>query len=343
MGPILTDALMGAEHVEGITRFNVRGDAVLGVGIQIPRHFWSDITGDRGSPQVVGPINIGTRPSLLIRTPIVNRTGERVGTDLVLFSAEGLQGIIRDDTGLGKNAGILFIDRGADPPSTVLIDGDGSSQLAHKTALRDFAGELTTAMDTESSGMAQRDGMFAAFATVTGTRWALVSYLPADAVYAPSRMQIGWVLAVIALLIAAGTYGVTVLLRPLSGRVMLRAEELERELAERRVSEARHRAVFEHSPIGIWEEDYSGVKCIIDRLRQEGVTDFRTYFSEHPELVREAAMSIRLIAANQAAFEIYQASGLDEFRDSGVFAGNSEVWEKFNSTSSLGSPKVMNE
>ena len=312
VGPILTDALMGAEHVEGITRCDVNGNAVLEVGIQIPQSFWLGTKGDGGSPRVVGPVNIRTRPSLLIRTPIVNRTGEQVGTDLVLFSAERLLQIVRNETGLGKHAGILFFDRAADESNPgVFGTRDGSPPAAEKI---DFASELTKVMDTEPAGFAQRNGMFAAFATVASTRWALVLFLPVDVVYAPSRLQIGWVLAVVALLLAAGTYGVTILLRPLSGRVMLRAEELETELAERRVSEARHRALFEQSPIGIWEEDYSGVKRIIDRLRDEGVTDFRTHFSEHPELVREAAVAIRLLAANEAAFKIYQASNLEEFR-----------------------------
>ena len=335
VGPILTDALMGAEHVEGITRCDVNGNAVLEVGIQIPQSFWLGTKGDGGSPRVVGPVNIRTRPSLLIRTPIVNRTGEQVGTDLVLFSAERLLQIVRNETGLGKHAGILFFDRAADESNPgVFGTRDGSPPAAEKI---DFASELTKVMDTEPAGFAQRNGMFAAFATVASTRWALVLFLPVDVVYAPSRLQIGWVLAVVALLLAAGTYGVTILLRPLSGRVMLRAEELETELAERRVSEARHRALFEQSPIGIWEEDYSGVKRIIDRLRDEGVTDFRTHFSEHPELVREAAVAIRLLAANEAAFKIYQASNLEEFRDAGVFAGNPQIWDQFylNEFSSL--------
>ena len=140
-----------------------------------------------------------------------------------------------------------------------------------------------------------------------GTSWALVLCLPVDTLYAPTRGQIGWVLAVVVLLLAVGTYGATVLLRPLSGRVMLRAEELEEELSVRRASEERQRALFEQSPLGIWEEDYTEVKRIVDRLKAEGVSDFRRYFSEHLQVLREASISIRLIAANQAGFDIYEA------------------------------------
>jgi len=37
--------------------------------------------------------------------------------------------------------------------------------------------------------------------------------------------------------------------------------------------------IFEHAPIGIWEEDYSGVKSLIDLWRNEGVDDFQSFFA----------------------------------------------------------------
>lgn len=46
--------------------------------------------------------------------------------------------------------------------------------------------------------------------------------------------------------------------------------------------EAGCRSLFENCPISLWEEDFSGVKDYIDRLRKNGVTDFSAYFTEHP-------------------------------------------------------------
>ena len=46
-----------------------------------------------------------------------------------------------------------------------------------------------------------------------------------------------------------------------------RLEELER-------SEMRYRALFEDSPISLWEEDFSGLKRYFDHLKTEGVRDF---------------------------------------------------------------------
>ncbi len=71
--------------------------------------------------------------------------------------------------------------------------------------------------------------------------------------------------------------------------------------AELRESEARFRAMFEDSPIGIWEEDLSGVKAGFDAMRLHGVTDFRAHFAEHPEEVARLAGLVRVLRVNRAS------------------------------------------
>ncbi len=44
------------------------------------------------------------------------------------------------------------------------------------------------------------------------------------------------------------------------------------------VSQARFQDLFNHSPVALWEEDFSKVKIRIDQLKQQGVSDFREYF-----------------------------------------------------------------
>ena len=88
----------------------------------------------------------------------------------------------------------------------------------------------------------------------------------------------------------------------------------ERKRAEEalRASEARYRALIEHSPFGIWEEDYSAVKTLIDRLRHKGVRDIRRYLRKHPETLLAAVMAIELIDVNEAGWKIYRAESKEE-------------------------------
>ncbi|MCH8150091.1 MAG: PAS-domain containing protein [Planctomycetes bacterium] len=78
-------------------------------------------------------------------------------------------------------------------------------------------------------------------------------------------------------------------------------------------SESRYRDLFEQSPIGIWEEDYSAVKEIIDGLRRRGVRNFRRYFRKHPKTLRKAIKAIRVLDVNQAILDIYRAPNKEAF------------------------------
>ena len=85
-------------------------------------------------------------------------------------------------------------------------------------------------------------------------------------------------------------------------------------------SRERYRGFFENSPISLWEEDFSEVKAEIDRLRQEGVSDFRTYFSSHPEAVADCAAKVRVVEVNKATLRMYEAGSTSDF-----FAGLRKV------------------
>ena len=80
-----------------------------------------------------------------------------------------------------------------------------------------------------------------------------------------------------------------------------------------RNSEKRYRALFEYSPISLWEEDLSQVKKHIDDLRDNGFNDFRKYFSEHPEEVLHYISMIKVLDVNKATLELYQADSKEEF------------------------------
>jgi PAS domain S-box-containing protein/putative nucleotidyltransferase with HDIG domain len=80
------------------------------------------------------------------------------------------------------------------------------------------------------------------------------------------------------------------------------AEEAQRE------REARYRVLFEDSPISLWEEDYSGVKQRLDALRKEGITDFKEYFTSHPEVVAECATLVKILDVNKATMRLFGAN-----------------------------------
>ncbi len=92
--------------------------------------------------------------------------------------------------------------------------------------------------------------------------------------------------------------------RDISAR--LRAEEnLKR-------SELRYRALFEDSPISLWEENFSRLKRHFDRLKADGVDNFTRYFSDHPEEISRCIRMIRILDVNRVTLALYEAGSKEE-------------------------------
>lgn len=83
-------------------------------------------------------------------------------------------------------------------------------------------------------------------------------------------------------------------------------ERLKSEAALTR-NEARYHTLFENSPIMLWEEDLSEVKKHLDGLREDGVSDFRAYFNDHPETIAHCAGLVKIIDVNQTAVDQLKA------------------------------------
>jgi len=88
----------------------------------------------------------------------------------------------------------------------------------------------------------------------------------------------------------------------------------ERKMAEEslRKSEERYRSIFNTAAISIWEKDFSRAKEIIDELKTQGITDFRTYLNEHPEVVKEAALAAKTLDVNDMTLKLYGARTKEE-------------------------------
>ncbi|MDH4439361.1 MAG: diguanylate cyclase [Rhizobium sp.] len=75
------------------------------------------------------------------------------------------------------------------------------------------------------------------------------------------------------------------------------------ELENRRYAEG----VFEHSPVSLWIEDFSGVRALLEDVRARGIVDFRVFTDVHPEFVRQCMAEIRVLDVNQATLDLFCA------------------------------------
>jgi signal transduction histidine kinase/FixJ family two-component response regulator len=87
----------------------------------------------------------------------------------------------------------------------------------------------------------------------------------------------------------------------------------EEELPE---GEARYRSIFQHVGVSLWEEDFTAIKSALDELRGRGVSDFQSYFGEHPEFVREMIGKARVVEVNDESVLMFGAKDKAEMAES---------------------------
>lgn len=76
--------------------------------------------------------------------------------------------------------------------------------------------------------------------------------------------------------------------------------------------ERRYQQIFEHTPVALFEEDYTRVFTAIRKLRERGITDIGQYLTQHPEEVLALAKMIVVVSANLQAVQLFDADSKEE-------------------------------
>lgn len=95
------------------------------------------------------------------------------------------------------------------------------------------------------------------------------------------------------------------------GQVLVLLEDItEQETARRQlaVSESYARGIFQYAPVSLWVEDFGAIKLLMQELRQQGITDFRTFTDVHPDFVERCMAEIRVMDVNRHTLSLFKAA-----------------------------------
>jgi diguanylate cyclase (GGDEF)-like protein len=70
--------------------------------------------------------------------------------------------------------------------------------------------------------------------------------------------------------------------------------------------------MFESAPISLWLEDYSALKSLFGRWREQGVTDLVSHLAEDSGHMKQCAASLKVIKVNQKTLQVFGAASQDE-------------------------------
>ncbi|MGH8240163.1 MAG: PAS domain-containing protein, partial [Steroidobacteraceae bacterium] len=89
-----------------------------------------------------------------------------------------------------------------------------------------------------------------------------------------------------------------------------------REETAQSAGEARYRYAFEAAGVSLWEEDFTDVAVFLERLRHEGVRDFRAHFDRNPALVEAAVGLVKVRDVNRETLRVFGARSKEELKGS---------------------------
>ena len=226
----LVDSLKLSSDMLGISRLGPDGRELVVAGKPIPSALWSP---SQGAPPALSPPRmVGESWVVLVSAPIPGKAGERVGTDVLLFSAEGLRDHVADTHNLGETGELVLGSLGARGPEVFFPRRNGGPGVD---------GEIVEAF---TAAMAKGDGILHLKDMDGEPEAVLVKRLPETEWIVMARQAVGELhrsIDQLIMAVAAGVIGLIILciggflllLRPLTGRALVGKVELSQEIDER--------------------------------------------------------------------------------------------------------------
>ncbi|NJN65216.1 MAG: GAF domain-containing protein [Chloroflexaceae bacterium] len=238
--PKLADALEQSPEAVGMVRFDRSGEVVTSLHMPIPPDQWPSLPEAASDIAICDPVLFEGTWYLIISAPIRDGS-EQVGTDVVVFETSRLQAIMNDTPEhLGKT-GEIFLGTIREGQVRIFFAEPCCEDSTNSPPLHDtIAPAFQRALEQETGILNLECGAghpeIIAYGPVTGSPWAIAVKMDSKEVYAPANRQVSIILGVIVGLVALGTFGMSRLLRPLTGRVLLHTGELEREIQQKTAS-----------------------------------------------------------------------------------------------------------
>lgn len=232
----VSHALRILPMVRGINVLDEQGHLVVHAGADSAA-LVSRVRASTGTTFFGLPDSRGSR-YFAVAVPIYDRAARNVGTNVVTFQTSDLEKAVEDHGGLGATGATIFGAVENDRIVPILQSRQNSGSDSHSKST-ESAFELAirrTALKQAGVLIPGKDHAgpeIVAYTPIRAGQWGIAVKMDKDELYAPVYPHIISTFAIIGVLILAGTFGVIVLVRPLTGKMVIHADELERQVTEK--------------------------------------------------------------------------------------------------------------
>ena len=250
----LQDAVASSDELVGVMRLDRSDKVLISVGLALPEDRWPESI-RKGKPDLaVEMVQLNHKYFLITRNEIQKPGGGKaLGADIVLIKADSPHRILADRSDLGKTGKVALAVRERDGVKLLYATGgDGSFEVETASPLvarlvRQAAGRHQT-MTTSDVYSTRNHLRFAR--PVPNSPWVVVVSMATSELYEKVDQQLTLIIAGVTLLALLGAMGMLLVLRPLTGGIVLRAGALERKVEQATAAlqhELHQRQRYEHA------------------------------------------------------------------------------------------------
>ena len=223
----LVDSMKLSRQMLGITRLGRDFRPLVSVGRAIPPELW---TPDSGEPPALGaPALVEGRWVLLASAPVLGRDGTREGHDLLLFDAEGLRAMATDVT-LGQTGEIILGRGGAAAAEVFFPRRHGGANVDDEVREAfGLAADDASPMQMQHPG-GGRDVVLAQ--RLPGSDWIVMARQDMGELHSNIDRLVVSVGIGALVLVGFGITGFVLILRPLTGRMLVHTGELKQQIKD---------------------------------------------------------------------------------------------------------------
>ncbi len=234
--PLLADILQQAPKIAGFTRLDRQGEVMVQLGQEIPRAWGSESVGDTPEKISFQPVQEGNSSYLLVTVARVNPPSPKPqGRDLFLFTVSEIERILQEFVATGQSLEIALarvnnarIDRLL--PFLAYTNEAGLMPLGPNTQLSVFLNQnMTHQHRVQFLNNSFPGSKAVAIAPIKSSNWVVLVQLSSTHVEAGIR-QMQLLVGITVVLLLFGTGVIALLLYPLTGPILIHADQLEQQL-----------------------------------------------------------------------------------------------------------------
>ena len=234
--PKIADALDLNEAMLGVIRLDRKGTPVAKVGTAVPLNLAPVLFAAGQRIAFSAPLKVeGHGWAIIVAASILSPEGEHEGTDLILFRLRQLSDVVGIRTTDDIISDVVLSYRQASTSQYFGANPDRSdlSEIRSTTQLLKDVPHGNSSPQVETVTSADGTEFIVATARVGKTGWSVHVVSKADSVFAHIRKSVVLSAAIVGVLLAACGTGVWLLLRPISGRIVVATSDLESEIEKR--------------------------------------------------------------------------------------------------------------